>query len=248
MRPGDSNTYMSENDMIIQPVYEEKKSGFTGIINMLLGIIVGLAICYFLILPARVEQKSQEFDAQFLEVSDQLSEEQAHHNQDMISLETITQERDELKEEVSYLSGKSGKKRTIDYLIEAADLYIERENSSQEVMALLDNISEEDLAKENPQCLTLYNVLMGYTGPKVIQNYVEAAKTAIKNSDYEEAIVQYTKAYELDNTNSDVLMNLAHSYRQNGDIDKADELYKKIVTDFPDTQNAADAADYITNQ
>ena len=45
-----------------------------------------------------------------------------------------------------------------------------------------------------------------------------------------------------------MLMNLAHAYRQSGDTKKANELYEQVITTFPDSQNAADAADYITNE
>lgn len=245
---GETTTYLSGTDTIIQPIYEKERSGFTGVINMIIGILVGLAICYFLILPARVEKKSQEYEEQVLEVSNQLSEEQAKHNQDAISLENITAERDALKKQVADLSGQSGKMRAVDYLIAAADAYISNEGESQSVMELLDNITEDDIAEQNEDFVAFYNKLKKNTGPKVVASYVEAARTAMKASDYEEAVKQYTKAYELDKTNSDVIMNLAHAYRQNGDIDKADELYKKIVVEFPETQNAIDAADYITNQ
>ncbi len=43
-------------------------------------------------------------------------------------------------------------------------------------------------------------------------------------------------------------MNLAHAYRQSGDTKKANELYEQVINTFPDSQNAADAADYITNE
>ena len=43
-------------------------------------------------------------------------------------------------------------------------------------------------------------------------------------------------------------MSLAHAYRQNGNIEKANELYRKIVSDFPDTQNAQDALEYISDE
>ena len=75
---------------------------------------------------------------------------------------------------------------------------------------------------------------------------ITAAIQCIRNRDYKTAIEEYTKAWLLDKTNSDVLMNLAHCYRQNGDTKKADELYQQVIDTFPDTQNAIDAADYMT--
>lgn len=239
-------TYENGNDVIIQPVFEKEKIGFSSVINILIGIVVGVAICYFLVLPARLEMKTEEFDAQFIEVSDELAEEQANHSQDIISLEEMTKERDELKAQIGELKGTT-KKRPVDYLLEAAAKYIEDPENTTECMDILNNISKDDVTKENELFKKLYDDLMNGTGPSVVNSYIEAAKSAMKSSDYEEAILQYEKAFELDKNNSDILMNLAHAYRQNGDIEKADTLYRKIISDFPDTQNALDAADYITN-
>lgn len=249
VRPGNEiYSYENGTEMIIRPALEKEKFGFSSVVNIIIGIIVGVLICYFLILPARIEKKTEEFDAQYIEVSDQLSEEQANHNQDKVSLENITKERDELKKQVADLSGKSGKTRPVDYLLQAADVYVTNPSNSQEVMELLENITDEELEKEVPTFKYLYDDLKKDTGKQVIETYVDAAKSAMKASDYEEAVVQYTKAYELDITNSDILMNLAHACRQAGDTQKADEYYRKIITDFPETQNAIDAEGYITGE
>ncbi|MDO4965644.1 MAG: tetratricopeptide repeat protein [Lachnospiraceae bacterium] len=244
----DVYSYEVGNDVIIQPVYEKEKAGFSSVINILLGILVGVGICYLLILPARIDKKTQEFEQQFIEVSDQLAEEQAKHNQDIISLDSMTKERDELKSKVADLTGASGKVRPLDYLLQAATKYVENGDNSSAVMELLDNITEDELAAENADFNALYYGLKDDTGPRVIEAYVEAARAAMKSSDYEEAVKQYEKAYELDKTNSDILMNLAHAYRQKGDVDTADKYYRQIMSEFPESENAQDAAEYITNQ
>lgn len=239
-------SYESGLDTIIQPVHEKERVGFSSIVNILIGIIVGVSVCYFLILPSRIEQKTLEFDAMYKDVSDKLAEEEAKHNQDIASLDEIAAERDRLQGELSKALGTNGNVRPEDYLIQAASAYISDSRSSQDVMTILDSISEEDVAKKNTDFKTLYDLLLGNASPEVIGTYVDAAKSAMKANDYEEAIDQYEKAFALDNTDSDVLMNLAHAYRQNGDIDKANELYRKISSDYPDSQNAQDALEYIT--
>ena len=239
-------SYENGMDTIIQPVHEKERAGFSSIINILLGIIVGVSVCYFLILPARIEKKTVEFDNQYIEVSDKLSEEQALHNQDLAALDEVTNERNKLKDELSKALGTNGNVRPEDYLIQAAAAYIGGSGSSQDVMSLLENIPEESVASKSTDFKTLYDLLLGNTSPEVMGSYVEAARNAMKSNDYEEAIVQYEKAFALNSGDSDVLMNLAHAYRQNGNIDKANELYRKITTDFPDSQNAQDALEYIS--
>ena len=158
----------------------------------------------------------------------------------------MTNERNKLKDELSKALGTNGNVRPEDYLIQAAAAYIGGSGSSQDVMSLLENIPEESVASKSTDFKTLYDLLLGNTSPEVIGSYVEAARNAMKSNDYEEAIVQYEKAFALNSGDSDVLMNLAHAYRQNGNIDKANELYRKITTDFPDSQNAQDALEYIS--
>ena len=247
VRPGmEVMSYESGLDTIIQPIHEKERAGFSSIVNILIGIVVGVAVCYFLILPARIEKKTIEFDEKYIEVSDQLSEEQALHKQDLTALDDVTKERDKLKTDLSKALGTNGNVRPEDYLIQAASQFISGSGNSQKVMDALGNISEEELNTKTTDFKELYNKLLGGSSPAVIGTYLEDAKNAMRANDFDEAIIQYEKAYALNTEDSDVLMNLAHAYRQSGNTEKANELYRKINTEFPDTQNAQDALEYIT--
>ena len=107
---------------------------------------------------------------------------------------------------------------------------------------------KEKVKKEEKVTKAEYDKLKEDVGTLAADEYIENAKAAVKANDYDTAIEEYTKAWLLDKTNSDVLMNLAHCYRQSGDTGKADELYQQVIDTFPDTQNAMDAADYITEE
>ena len=115
-------------------------------------------------------------------------------------------------------------------------------------MELMDHIPEEYLSTAKEPFKNLYDALKTDAATLAADEYIESAKSAVKANDYKTAIEEYTKAWLLDKSNSDVLMNLAHCYRQDGDTKKADELYRQVIDTFPDTQNAADAADYMTEE
>ena len=57
---------------------------------------------------------------------------------------------------------------------------------------------------------------------------------AFYRENYEEAISALTQAMEIDETDYETLNLLAHSYRLNGDYDKAVEIFQKIVDTFPE--------------
>lgn len=239
-------SYQSGNDTIIQPMYTKERVGFSSIINIIIGIVIGVAICWFLILPARVEIETDKNDTKFKEVSEELSVEKANRQEVEQTLAAAQQENEDLKAQVEELSGASGAAAINDYLIQAANAYLSNPEDSGTIMNSLSSIPEDYLNTASQPFLALYHLLHDDAGAKAIADYIENGRSAVKANDYDKAIGEYTKAWNLDNTNSDVLMNLAHAYRQSGNTDKADELYQQIMADFPDTQNAKDAEGYIT--
>ncbi|MCR5419545.1 MAG: tetratricopeptide repeat protein [Lachnospiraceae bacterium] len=246
--PLETISYQNGNEVIIQPVYEKEKIGYSSIINIIMGLLIGVAICWFLVMPARMAEQTQLNDEKFKEVSEQLASEQASKQEIEKSLSDNLNKMDELQRKYDDLTGASGRRTELDYLLEAATAYVEDPTDSLTVMEEMDNISEDYLETAKDSYKNLYNALKNDAASLASDEYIENAKSAVKANDYKTAIEEYTKAWLLDKDNSDVLMNLAHCYRQNGDTKKADELYQQVIDTFPDTQNAMDASDYITGE
>ncbi|MCR5002229.1 MAG: tetratricopeptide repeat protein [Lachnospiraceae bacterium] len=244
--PMETISYQNGNEVIIQPVYQKEKAGFSSVINIVLGLLIGVAISWYLVMPARMAGKAQENDEKFKEVSEQLASEQARTQEIEKSLNDKQNQMDELQRQYDDITGKSGRHTELDYLMDAASTYIEDPTDSITIMEAMDHIPEEYLDNTTESFRKLYDSLKTDAATLAADEYVENAKSAVKANDYKTAIEEYTKAWLLDKSNSDVLMNLAHCYRQNGDTKKADELYQQVIDTFPDTQNAIDARDYMT--
>ncbi|MCR5356841.1 MAG: tetratricopeptide repeat protein [Lachnospiraceae bacterium] len=244
--PMETISYQNGNEVIIQPVYEKEKVGFSSIINIIIGLLVGVAICWFLVMPAKMAGQTQLNDAKFKEVSEELAAEQASKQEIEKALSDKQNQMDELQRAYDDITGASGRKTEHDYLMDAASAYVDDPTDSVTIMEDMDHISEEYLETTTDSFRNLYAALKNDAGMLAAGEYIEEAKSAVKANDYNAAIEAYTKAWLLDKSNSDVLMNLAHCYRQSGDTKKADELYQQVIDSFPDTQNALDAADYIT--
>ena len=58
----DAVRYQSDNRIIIQPlnVKEQKSAGLSSLINIAIGLIIGLAVMYFLVVPAAVSNANNE--------------------------------------------------------------------------------------------------------------------------------------------------------------------------------------------
>ncbi|MBR1909041.1 MAG: hypothetical protein IJ821_00485, partial [Lachnospiraceae bacterium] len=74
-------TYQNGNDTIIQPVGTKEKRGFSSIINIVIGLVIGIAISWYLILPGKISMATKETDEKFMAVSEELSSEKASHQE-----------------------------------------------------------------------------------------------------------------------------------------------------------------------
>ncbi|MCR4741074.1 MAG: tetratricopeptide repeat protein [Lachnospiraceae bacterium] len=239
-------SYQSGNDTIIQPALPRERVGVSSIINIIVGLLVGIAICWFLVLPARVEREISGYDEQYKLVSEELAAEKTNSQEIAQSLDSYEVRVKELQGELDYLKGSNGVLNENDYLMMAAAAYLSKDGSSAEVMNNLANISEDYLTRANPAFYALYDILDSSAGKDAVSNYVEEGKSAIRQNDYDKAIDSFTKAWNLNKNDPELLMQLAHAYRQSGNTARANELYTELMTTFPETQEAADARDYLT--
>lgn len=239
-------TYQNGNETIIQPINQKEKRGFSSIINIVIGLVIGLAICWYLILPSRIESVTSENDKKFIAVSEELAAEKALHQESIKELETKTDAINTLSRQVDELTGAKGIIAENDYLIHAAQSYIDDPDNSQIVMDDLVNISDDFLSESSEEFKKLFETLKVQSAKKAIASYNDMARSALRTKDYDVAIDCYTKVYELDTTNVDSLMSLAYAYRESGNTEKADELYRRVITEFSETEDAMDAAEYLT--
>ena len=246
--PQDIVTYQNGNDTIIQPVNPKEKRGFSSIINIVIGLVIGIAISWYLILPQKITMATQENDEKFMAVSEELASEKASHQESVKKSETLEAQNKELTRQIDELTGTRGAATENDRLLKAAQMYLEDPANSDSVMEELDNIGPDYLSEASDSFRALYSKMKEVAADDALKDYVDSAKEALKTKDYKKAIEYYTKACQLDAENSDYLMDLAYAYRESGDTDNSDEIYRRVINDFPGTQNASDAAGYLSGQ
>lgn len=247
LKPQEIITYQNGNETIIQPVNQKEKRGFSSIINIVIGLVVGLSICWYLILPSRISKATSENDEKFIAVSEELASEKASHQESIKQLEINKTTINQMQQQIDELTGAKGMVAENDFLIHAAKSYIDDPDDSQTIMEDLANIGDDFLEESSQVFKDLYAKLDKLARADAMSSYNDIARSALKTKDYDVAIEYYTKVWELDKTNSDSLMALAYTYRESGNTDKADELYRQVIKEFSETDNAMDAAEYLTS-
>ncbi len=241
-------SYQSGNDTIIQPMYVKEGPAFSSVINIVIGIIIGVAIAWFLILPARVGIETDKNDEKFKKVSEELTAEKASKLELEEALDTLRTQNEEQTAQIEELTGDTGVAQAGDFLADAAEAYIQNPDDAVAVMDQLEQIDAAYLETASQSFIKLHTLLKEAVQAEAAKSYYDAGIAALDAKDDETAITQLTKAWELDETNGSALYNLAHAYRNSGNQDKADELYKQVIDLFPDTDMAESSKGFISSE
>lgn len=243
----DAVRYVSDNEMIIQPlnVKEPKNSGVSTLINIGIGLVIGIAVAYWLMVPAAQSNAKAEAQKTITEISSQSDAKTAR-------IQELEGERDKLQSQIAELEadvegfvGNGGTMQTFDSLLTAASDYL-KNGDNVATAADLENIAQSvNLEETSEGFQTLYQTLLGVIGPELAATYYNEAYDFFRHDEYPAAIESFTRAVYYDPANTDALYFLARSYHRNGDNEKAIENYQKVIELFPDSTRVRDAKQYL---
>ena len=238
--------YQSDNEIIIQPlnVKEQKSGGISTLVNIGIGLVVGLASMYFLVVPAAVSDAKNEEKAKITEISNRLDAQTVTVQELDKEIENLESDNEELVRELQGYVGPEGTLNTIDSLLAAATAYLQTQDIYQ-TAANLEGIAQSVTIEETSEAFqSLYGSLLTVIGPQLSQDYYVEGYNAYRTEDYPVAIENLSKAVYYDVTNMDALYQLGNAYRKSGDAENAVATYDKVIALFPDTATAHQAEEY----
>ena len=212
--------YNSGNEMIIQPVKKSAITRSNSIWGIVLGIVLGVAVACFLILPQRIQNingSNQEKIAQISEESDAKSAQIVSYEQQVKSLQ---EEIDKLSTQVTDYEGVDSTSAAMNSLMKAVNIYMEEPSDIEGMAEAMAGLDLDAISGDvSPEFKSLYDYLMTKVGPKLADSYYNTGYDAFKKEDYELAITNLSKAYQYDNTNVNTLYYLGNAYYSSGDTD-----------------------------
>lgn len=232
-----SIVYKSGNDTIIQPPEYKEKSITNTLVNLLLGLLVGAAALWFLIVPAKTQKINQEANKKVVEYSGKmatLSAELARMQEEMdASTESVNTAQTQIQE-----AGE--KAAAYENLIKAWQAH--QEGNSDTAANAIEGVNAELLSVE---AKSMYDSIMKSVGSTVRKKYVNEASAALESGDYDTAIAGLEKALNIGKQDKNTMFQLAQAYDKKGDKENANQWYQKIIDEFPGTKAASDAKDYL---
>ena len=238
--------YQSDNEIIIQPlnVKEPKGGGVSTLVNIGIGLIIGLAAMYFLVVPAAVSNTNNEAQKTITDIGNQLDVKTSRITELEAQIEDLQADNTVLHQELDGYVGADGTLQTMDNLLLAATAYLETQDI-QQTAANLESIAQNVKLEETSEAFQkLYNTLLGTIGPELSETYYTQGYEAYRSEDFPAAIESLTKAVYYDATNAEALFQLGNAYRRNNDKENAIATYDKVIELFPDTDEARKSQNY----
>lgn len=233
-----TTTYLSGNEMIIQPTTFRDSSAVATFINIFLGILLGGAIVWFLVVPGTKQTINASANKQVTEANSKMAAEASR----VQGLEDeIAGYQEKIDAANQTMQEANEKADSYEELLAAADLYIMNPTSQAQAAEALGEIQADSLTGSAKD---LYDHMMEAISDYVYNDAVNAANTAYTNRNFEEAITQYTKALEAKPGDEWALLYLGHSYYQAGKTAKADSTFQELIQKYPARQ--AEVQPYIT--
>lgn len=234
--------YQTENEIIIQPlnVKEPKRNGLSTLFNIGIGLVIGLAAMYFLVVrevETRVRSEEQEVITRISSESDtktariqELESQLAEMNENLTSLQG----------EIDEYVGVNGTLQVTEELTQIAALYLETKDVAAvtpQLEALSQRVNLEEMSEGFQR---LYRSLI----PEIAAVYFAEGTSQFNAGNYAAAAESLEKAFAYDQTNEEAIYQLAQSYRILNENEKAIAAYDKVIELFPESWRAENAQSY----
>lgn len=234
-------SYQSGNETIIMPKrFQETAFGLT-MAYVVIGLIVGAAVTGFLIVPGVQTKAKQEAIKQIVSANDAISS-----NQQIIArLETqIT----DLETQIKVFQEKEQDPKQIESYEALINAYVA--NEAKDYVKAGSYLDAVHLPHLNENLTNIYNTLSATVMEKYHMELYETGYKQYSSGKYAEAIENLAKVVAVNPAFKDGYASyyLAQSYRKNGDITSAQPHYRYVIDNYPKTERARTAKNYIVEE
>ena len=234
-------TYNIGNETIIQPASSgvKENAGLMTVINIIIGIVVGVAVMWFLIMPAVNRSTADRTNKQVREFSDRIAEQEAQISALQTELESYRATSEETE------NAQQTAKSTLDsyeIVLSMYDHYLNQDMS--------DSAMVEELLKVNADSLgTLgreqFDTMTGDIYSRYSEVLYSTAQENFQVANYADAITNLSTVMQMNEGYDDgqAMWLLAQAYEASGDTENANTWKQKVEENYPDIDTSGQTED-----
>lgn len=252
----DGDNKLADKDMTssIMPVssYREEKPNIMAFVNLIIGVLIGLAVATFLILPS---MKGKEIKGENQGYVDYSAGKAAIEEKEA-AMAKLQDEKEELEQMVIQLKAELGdivipenNPQLYDPLFEASSLYMDeliKEEDDRQFMQIAELIKLIDTSLyESEVSLQLLDRLKQTVYPVVSKQYYDTGHDLYSDAKYEDSLEDLFLSYTYDPTNVNAIYFIARAYHRLEEFESAQTYYEIVINDFPDSRRYQNAKSYL---
>ncbi len=232
-------TYNLGNESIIQPVTHglKERYGIFSFSNIIVGLLVGIAVMWFMVMPALNTSRQKDVNKQVVEFSNQIAEQEAQISALKTELESY---RSTSAETESAQATAASTQDSYEIVMNIYQHYRQSDMSNDAMLSELLKVKVDSLGTTGRE---IFETMTDDLYPTMCRKLYNAAKSSYDTANYEEAktnletVMQMNEEYE----DGAAILLLAQVFEKQGDLEKANIYYQKVIETYPDTDNAQTA-------
>lgn len=235
----DAVSYTSGNETIIQPKAVSESSSRNVVLDILLGVIIGIAVCWFVFAPAKIRSANTQVNQQVVEYSDELETMKASVDKMTNELNVAKQEAELFRTQATTAAAQS---ESYEALFTARKLA--EEQKYDEAAENLKKINQDVLADGAKEIYTEIHATINST---VVEELYNQGVKNFNEGKFEEAKNALSQVVEINPAHDYAQYYLARSYERLGDVANAKIHYQKVLELLPETTQRAKTAKAFLN-
>lgn len=209
--------------------YTDFNTGLLSFVNVIIGIIIGAAVVWLLLVPSIQKTEAEKYNRVVVEYSEKISDKNSEISSLTKQIENLKTEKEALQSQLDVYASATDEGSNDLLLLQAAKEFILGNQS--EAGAILANVESDKL--DSQEAKDIYEHILGETKEQTINSLYQNGFNAYEGGNYSEAETYFTKVLRLDNGNENAIYYLASSYEKLDDLTNAAIYYKRIVDEFP---------------
>lgn len=236
------------DDMITPPAAYKESSGSGGliIINLILGIALGVALFWFLILPSKLAQNEEDFNNKLADKNATIDSNALVISNLQDAVKALESEKTSLDRTIMELKQENSVIPIYKKLLEGVDLYFS--NKYIPAYEFLKEFNMDEI--EDATYISVYDSVVALNNIKAAELYYESGYSNYSSKKYAEAAAQLQISFNLnpDQLNTVYFLARAYDFMPDEGTDARAKIYYQIVIDkWPNSTYASNSKGYIKN-
>lgn len=242
----DAVSYQLGNETIIQPASANFKenTGLHTVINILIGLAVGVAVMWFLILPAVSTSRQKTTNKQTASFSDQIATQDAQISALKKELETY---RSSDKASKKAKATAANTQESYEAVMNVSSHYKAGDMSNADMVTELLKVNSSSLGTQGKK---QFKDLTANLYPSVCQQLFATATENYNVANYDKTLENLNQIMQMDKGYNDgkAMLLLAQCYEKQGNTKKANSYYQKVIDNYSGTEAAQTAKSALDSQ